>query len=112
MPAKVKEEAKQAPISSSRASALNNTAMSSDPLKHEDIDIESDRGDGMKFSDKKGDDEADPANPKTADDKENPNHVDIHYDVNGNYHKAEWNEDASKKVTENCCFKIGKRLFK
>jgi len=88
---KVKEEAKQAPISSAREKALNNTAISTDPLKHDDIDIESDHGDGMKFSDKKGDDiEADPANPKTADDEANPNHVDIHYDANGNYHKAEW----------------------
>lgn len=94
----MKEEAKQAPVASSRASTLNNTALSSDPLKHEDIDIESDRGDGMKFSDKKGDDEAVPAKLKTADDKANTNHVDVHYDINGNYHKAEWNEDATKKL--------------
>ena len=63
--------------------------------------------DGMEFDAKapeaeadpakaKTDAEAHPASPKLAGDgcadANNPNHQDVHYDVNGTYHKAEWNK--------------------
>ena len=51
------------------------------------------------------------ATPQKAKLTKEPDHKDegpdIHHDINGNYHKAAWNE----KKTDNCAFKFGKRLF-
>ena len=66
--------------------------MSSDPLKHEDIDIETEP-DGMKFSDKKVEDSG---TTKTDAHDDNHMHKGIHiqhYDKNGVYHEAAWSKE-------------------
>lgn len=93
-----------------RPSLLDKTAEPLDPLKNEDIDIEMEPISDKKATDTKiaADDTKTPEKAKVSKEPEHKDAgPDIHHDINGNYHKAAWNEEKP----DNCAVKFGRRLF-